>query len=91
MGWEEFNRLEPLGSYKMDFHFAHLCRLLMELAQAAWGGRKRRLTRIVDYMPHWFLQYERQAKREVVREPWQDIKAKMMAIYHGQKKKKGDE
>lgn len=89
MGWEEFNRLEPLGSYKIDFHFAHLSHLLVELVQAAWGGKKRRLTKIINYMPHWFLQYEQSVKKAVTREPWQEMMAKMTAIYQGQKKKKG--
>lgn len=80
--------LEPFGSYKMDFRFAHLCNLIVELAQSVWGGKKRRTTTIMDYMPHWFTQYRHRAGPGIVRrEPWQDIKGKLMAMVDIQKKK----
>ncbi len=88
--WEEYNRLEPLGSYKQDYHFAHLCHLLVELVQAAMGADKRRKTRVMDFMPHWFNQYERLQAVAVQRQPWQEIKAKLMLMVDIQKRKKTD-
>lgn len=86
--WEEYNKLEPIGSYKQDFHFANLCHLIVELAQSVWGGKKRRITTIMDYMPHWFTQYKhRTGTASVRREPWQDIKGKLMAMVASQKKR----
>lgn len=54
--WEEFNKLEPLGSYKMDFMFAQLCNLILILAHSMGGNRHVR-SKIQDFMPWWFTQY----------------------------------
>jgi hypothetical protein len=87
--WEEYHRLEPVGSYKMDFHFAHLCDLLTGLAHAMGGSGKRRTTKIMDFMPWWFSQYGRATQdRPVERQSWQEMKARMTAIYQDQKRRK---
>lgn len=87
-GWEEYNKLEPLGSYKLDFHFAHLCNLIFDVAQALGGSSKRRITKIMDFMPWWFRQWLKgKSMSAVKRQSPEELKTALMAWVGSYKKK----
>ncbi|MDD4987041.1 MAG: DUF4035 domain-containing protein [Dehalococcoidales bacterium] len=86
--WEEFNRLEPIGSYKMDYHFAHLCNLLFNIAQGFAGGQKRAVAKLLDFMPHWYTQYGPGIPAPVKRQSLDEMKKVILSIAGKSKGKK---
>lgn len=90
--WEAFNAIDPIGSYKQDFQFAQLCTLVFEVAQAFSSSSKTRTTKILDFMPWWFLQYlEKPSKGEkpAPRQSVEEMKKVLLDIVSRSKKKKG--
>lgn len=53
--WEEFDKLEPIGSYKQDFLFAQLENLIYVLAYAINGKQVK--SKVQDFIPWWLTQY----------------------------------
>lgn len=49
--WLAYDRIEPIGGYREDFRFAQLCLLVFDIAQKAFGGKKRLKASIMDFMP----------------------------------------
>jgi hypothetical protein len=82
-GWEAFNVLEPVGSYKQDFLFAQLCDLINVLAHA-YGGQKAE-SKLLDFMPWWLKQYFKESGQDK-KQSLEDMKARLMIWAKGHNK-----
>lgn len=74
--WEEFNKLEPIGSYKQDFMSAQLCNLVYVLAHVHAGQHAE--SDLKSFMPWWTMQYSTMGKPETGRQSVKKLKDNLM-------------
>jgi hypothetical protein len=66
--WEAYDKLEPIGGLRGDWQSAAICRMLMDIAAAKTGSRKRFRTQ--DFL----LEFGEERPVVEVRQTWQEQK-----------------
>jgi len=52
--WEAYDRLEPVGEYRREYHIAMIASLIHNIAQSVYGSKgKRIVSKPTDFMPWW--------------------------------------
>lgn len=76
--WEAFDQLHPIGDRRGDWQAASICRVMMDIAAASCGSKKR--FRNSDFLLEEFTDQEREPLEEP-KQTWQEMKmlARMFA------------
>lgn len=51
--WEAYDRLDPIGAWKGDFHMAYLAMTMTNLAISVHGKKGTKLCDLKDFLPNW--------------------------------------
>ena len=51
--WEAFNRIQPIGSRRMDFYFAQIMTSLHNIAIGFSGSKNIKQFTLEDFVPNW--------------------------------------
>lgn len=83
--WEAFASIEPFGMERLDFLFAGLFSLLVNLARNIHGKAGTPMTTAQDFLPRWGFSDENYQKPE---QSVDEMKQILKQIYVGNKSKK---
>lgn len=51
--WEAFDKIDPIGDWRGDYHAALLSSVLTNLVIQVHGKSGAKLTELMDFMPNW--------------------------------------
>lgn len=51
--WEAYDRLDPIGEWRGDYHMAFLSSLITNIATRIHGKKGAKMTELMDFMPVW--------------------------------------
>ena len=51
--WEAYDRLDPIGEWRADFHMAKMVSVITNLFLQIYGEKGKELTSANDFMPKW--------------------------------------
>ena len=78
--WAAFDRLEPIGDYRMDYMIGQLTSLVHNLSQQIYVKREeRQLLNAEDFIP-WFDKKDREQKKDNVARSPEEIKRLFKAL-----------
>jgi len=90
--WEVYNRINPIGTKRIDYLFAAMCSVItnnIKAGVAAFGGKKSKkpkMTRPEDFLPMWDAGNKEQ--REPKKQSVEQMKRILMGIASSQNRKK---
>lgn len=76
--WEEYSKIEPIGSYKHDFELGYVLSTITNLFISAYGKKGTAHTKPEDFVIEWDT--TKKPKQQSV----QDMKSAMMALVRSQ-------
>jgi len=82
--WEAFNKLEPIGNWRMDLQFAQLQSTITNIFISLYGKKGAKETKADDFMIKW----DGVEKVEIKKQSVQDMKSILMALAKASKKNK---
>ena len=91
--WEAYDRIDPIGMWRVDFNFATLKSLLVNIAQAQNRRKGEQLNPVapIDFMPDWSGELAEMKKRE--RQSPEEMKSLLLSFArsHNERLKKEEE
>lgn len=86
--WEAFDELHPIGEKRGDWQAASICRVMMDIAAAQCGSKKR--FRNADFLLEFKDEPESELESQPKSQTWQEMKmyARMYVAQSAKGKKK---
>lgn len=67
--WEAYDKIDPIGKWREDFHMSYLATLITNIARAVHAKKGTQMTEIEDHMPAWGVSEEdKPVKKQTVTE-----------------------
>lgn len=86
--WRAYDLLEPIGTERIEYGFAMLCAVIMNIALSVFGKKDAKQFSPLDFMPSWDGSAYKE-REETKKQSVEEMKRILEMIAAGQPKKKG--